>query len=114
MRLGAPAKGLFNNQADWEDKSNFLVFRSLGPLDPNSHGHLPGHRSRRREGGHCEATKNGQGVPVTHETHPGDIYPFNDNNIFSSFAMRDVAKQERRAHGYALSGDCAMLKLPSL
>jgi hypothetical protein len=58
--------------------------------------------------------KNGQGVPVTHETHPGDIYPFNDNNIFSSFAMRDVAKQERRAHGYALSGDCAMLKLPSL
>ena len=51
---------------------------------------------------------------MTHETHPGDIYPFNDNNIFSSFAMRDVAKQERRAHGYALSGDCAMLKLPSL
>ncbi len=26
VRLDAPAKMLFNNQADWEYKSNFLVF----------------------------------------------------------------------------------------
>jgi hypothetical protein len=33
VRLDAPAKILFNNQAGWEYKPNFLVFRSLGSSD---------------------------------------------------------------------------------
>src|ERR1700738_4360902 len=30
--LDTPAEVLFNNHAEWEYKSNFLVFRSFGPL----------------------------------------------------------------------------------
>ena len=32
MDLDTPAEVLFNNHAEWEYKSNFLVFRSFGPL----------------------------------------------------------------------------------